>query len=76
MLYIGLRKTVLPKVDDVFDPSDPWFGNSNLRRIYDKGDCDGDFPEGEIEDVDWIYANHAKLDLRMAYLECKDNKIV
>lgn len=71
-----MRKTILPHVNDVFDPNDPWFGNSNLKRIYGENKCDGDFSENEIEDVDWIYANHAKLDLRMAYIECKDNKLV
>ena len=27
------------------------------------------------ETIDWIYANHAKHDLRMAYIECKDGKL-
>lgn len=29
----------------------------------------------ESETIDWIYANHAKYDLRMSYIECKDGKL-
>lgn len=75
LLFIGVRETVLPKDTDVYDPNDPWFGNSNLKRIYKDGKCDGEFPSDEVEEIDWIYANHAKLDLRMAYIECKDGKL-
>lgn len=62
----------MPKENDVFDPNDPWFGNSNLRDIYFDDKCNGDFPDDKVEEVDWIFAKHSKLDLRMAYLECKD----
>ncbi|CAD8185836.1 unnamed protein product [Paramecium octaurelia] len=75
LLFIGVRETILPKTGDQYDPTDPWFGNSNLKRIYENGKCDFPFPEEEIEEIDWIYANHAKLDLRMAYIECKDGEL-
>ncbi|CAD8101580.1 unnamed protein product [Paramecium primaurelia] len=74
LLYIGIRKTILPKTNDIFDPNDPWFGNTNLKELYKDGVCT-EFPESKSEEVDWIFANHSKLDLRMAYLECKDGKI-
>ncbi|CAK59780.1 unnamed protein product (macronuclear) [Paramecium tetraurelia] len=74
LLFIGIRKTILPKINDVYDPQDPWFGNTNLKEIFQDGTCT-EFPESEVKEVDWIFANHSKLDLRMAYLECKDGKI-
>lgn len=47
----------------MFDPNDPWFGNSNLKKSYPDGKCTGSDLEGH-EQIDWIYANHGKYDLR------------
>ena len=37
---------VLPTGTDVFDPNDPWFGNSNLKTSYPDGKCEGTDLEG------------------------------
>lgn len=75
LYFISNVKGVIPKSSDVYDPNDPWFGNTNLRDNYKEGTCDGGDLTG-FEDIDWVYANHGKYDLRMAYLKCEDGKIV
>ncbi|CAD8085019.1 unnamed protein product [Paramecium sonneborni] len=75
LYFISNKQGVLPKANDIYDPNDPWFGNSNLKENYKDGTCTGTNLEG-YEDIDWVYANHGKFDLRMAYLKCEDGKIV
>ncbi|CAD8189747.1 unnamed protein product [Paramecium pentaurelia] len=75
-LYFLLNKQgVLPKYNDLYNPKDPWFGNSNLRESYPNGVCEGTDLIGQ-EDIDWIYPKHGAHDLRMALLKCENGKIV
>lgn len=34
LINLSTTKGIVPKVNDVFDASDPWFGNSNLKEKY------------------------------------------
>jgi sodium/potassium-transporting ATPase subunit alpha len=35
-----MSSTVLPKLTDVYDPSDPWLGNTNLKDLFPDGKCE------------------------------------
>lgn len=51
---------------DSFNPTDPYFGNSNLASKYGSR-CPAS-TDGEL--LDWVYNNHAAQDLRMTALSC------
>lgn len=77
MQFIANSNIVIPNSSDQFNPSDPpYYGNTVLAKLDAEKDqilpgCSG-FPE---KMVDWIYTEHAKIDLRMAAFSCKDDKI-
>jgi sodium/potassium-transporting ATPase subunit alpha len=53
---------------DVYNPTDPFFGNSNLQSHYSlKCPTIGD---PNLHVLDWIYNKHASQDLRMTALNC------
>ncbi|CAD8071160.1 unnamed protein product [Paramecium primaurelia] len=75
LLFLLNKQGVIPKYNDIYDPRDPWFGNSNLRELYPNGVCEGTHLRGST-DIDWIYAKHGAYDLRMTLLKCENRKIV
>jgi len=54
---------------DVYNPTDPFFGNSNLASKYSTS-CPKP-PSSDFVLLDWVYNNHASQDLRMTALHCK-----
>ena len=61
---------IIPHADsDIFNPSDPFFGNSVLAKDY-ATNCPkpGD---SRFVLLDWVYNVHASQDLRMSALNCK-----
>ncbi|CAK77664.1 unnamed protein product (macronuclear) [Paramecium tetraurelia] len=75
LLFLLNKEGVIPKYNDIYDPSDPWFGNSNLRDLYPNKICEGTQLKGSQE-IDWIYAKHGAYDLRMTLLKCENGQIV
>jgi sodium/potassium-transporting ATPase subunit alpha len=55
---------------DVYNPTDPYFGNSKLRTA-GYTNCNDFNNAGEL--VDWLYMKQAKSDLRMSALICTAN---
>lgn len=53
---------------DVYNPTDPFFGNSRLKAA-NITNCDSFNNAAEL--ADWLYMKQAKSDLRMSALECK-----
>lgn len=49
---------------DVYNPNDPYFGNSNLAAAAITGTCPN------VKRLDWISNEDAFVDLRMAGLKC------
>lgn len=49
---------------DMYNPNDPYFGNSILASSVLSGKCPDATP------IDWIYTRHAHFDLRMSALKC------
>lgn len=54
------------KDTDIYNPSDPYYGNTNLATNY-ASKCPGT-TDGAL--LDWVYNNHASQDLRMTALNC------
>ena len=52
---------------DMYNPNDPYFGNSILANSVIGGSCPDAVP------IDWIYTKHAHFDLRMSALRCNNN---
>lgn len=78
--YTGLLKMThlkghtFPHENDVFNPLLPNLGNSNLGNPFDPdyncnnfNDSNGEAPKLNIE---WLWMNDAKYDLRMTYVKC------
>lgn len=53
--------------EDVYNPTDPFFGNSRLKAA-NLSTCDGFKEGGEL--IDWLYMKQGKSDLRMSALVC------
>lgn len=51
----------------MYNPNDPYFGNSILANSVIGGKCPDTVP------IDWIYTKHAHFDLRMSALRCNNN---
>lgn len=73
------KNGVIPKPTDIFDPLDPFLGNSNLRNNYN--DRISELPETEnkictsddesnFEPIDWLFSKNNDIDLRMYYIQC------
>lgn len=58
---------IIPGSADVYNPTDPYYGNSVLAKSAMSGDCP------PTESIDWIYTKHAHIDLRMSALRCTKN---
>ena len=56
------------KAGDVYNPSLPSFGNSLAQNALDLGKCPN---TKDFSMIDWIYTQHAYVDLRMAALKCE-----
>lgn len=67
-------KIVQHKNTDVYNPTDPYFGNSNLAEKYN-GRCPN-AGDKDYELLDWVYNVHAAQDLRMIALSCSDSNNV
>jgi hypothetical protein len=59
--FIANANLVVPKTTDVYNPTSPTFGNSNLNT---------DSCSNNMEMIDWIYSLHGAYDLRLAAVEC------
>jgi hypothetical protein len=59
--FIANADLVVPKTTDVYNPTSPTFGNSNLNTV----SC-----SNNMEMIDWIYNLHGAYDLRLAAVEC------
>ena len=58
----------MPKDGDVYNPTLPSFGNTNVAQYVGQSSC----PDtGSWDMIDWIYTKHASVDLRMAALKCE-----
>lgn len=70
------------KASDIYDPSDPWLGNTNLKDLYLKRTdglsaasklsvpfcVPGD--EDSFELIDWLFRKDDTADLRMSIVKC------
>ena len=69
MLFVANTKIWLPNSDDVFNASRADFGNTStaVQNALTNNSC----PKTDsFAMIDWLYMEHAKVDLRMAALEC------
>ena len=56
---------------DVYNPDLPNLGNSNLGNPFDPNyDCHK--YESQDLEVEWLWMNDAKYDLRLVYVRCND----
>lgn len=60
---------ITPLPGDVYNPTIPSFGNSNIKSMIDAGACNDNFNVM----ADWIYPTQAGIDLRMAAFKCVTN---
>ena len=51
----------------MYNPTLASFGNTKVQEYIDSNSCPGD----ELNMIDWIFVQHASVDLRMAALSCK-----
>ena len=69
---LALVKGYSHKDGDMYDPTDPFFGNTNIKG------CDGNTvkTDGSYEIPDWLYLKNLHTDLRMFYVKCSGGKLV
>lgn len=69
LLMTANTKIWLPNDDDVFNPSLVGFGNTSsaVTKAIASGNCPN---TDSYPMIDWLYMAHARVDLRMAALEC------
>ena len=68
---LSQKKAVLPKDDDVYNPSLANLGNSNLPTS-----CGPNIKAPDTDIVDWLSNGNGKKDLRMAYTKCENGRFV
>jgi sodium/potassium-transporting ATPase subunit alpha len=71
LLYTNGIKVYNHALQDVYNPTDPYFGNSNLRTAITSGTimtCAQFTNAGTL--ADWLYSRQSHEDLRMSALDC------
>ena len=51
----------------MYNPTIASFGNTKVQEYIDRNACPD---EGKLNMIDWIFVQHASVDLRMAALSC------
>lgn len=58
---------LIPAATDYYNPTSPYFGNSNLAKLNSCAEFDF-----QTEKIDWINSLHPEVDLRLAAVTCTD----
>ncbi len=79
LIGMSTKKGIRPNEGDTFDPSAPFFGNTNEEFIeyctacWAGGECEPkDYGDDVAETPDWLYNPDKTVDLRLWYLKCNE----